>query len=111
MKGKPKDGYHPHSSNKHYKQKLVQVLLGSGSDGELVFVSKDKPMLLPYSELLVPQSWNTPNGIFQTKHKARMELDFFDYSDSKKGTVQNPMWSSMRRIVRRSMTSFLVLKP
>jgi hypothetical protein len=27
MRGKPKDGYHRHRSNKHYKQKLVQVLL------------------------------------------------------------------------------------
>ncbi len=26
MRGKPKDGYHRHCSNKDYKQKLVQVL-------------------------------------------------------------------------------------
>jgi hypothetical protein len=41
-------------------------------------------MLLPYSKRLVPQSWNTSNGIFQTKRKARVELNFFDYSDSKR---------------------------
>ena len=41
-------------------------------------------MLLPYSKRLVPQSWNTSNGIFQTKHKARAELNFFEYSDSKR---------------------------
>ena len=62
----------------------MQVLLDSGSDGDLVFVNKDKPMLLPYSKVLVPQSWNTSNGIFQTKRKARVELNFFDYSDSKR---------------------------
>jgi hypothetical protein len=50
MRGKPKDGYHHHHSNKHYKQKLVRVLLDSGSDGNLVFVNKDKPMLLPSSK-------------------------------------------------------------
>ncbi len=33
MKGKPKDGWHCHHSNKHYTQKLVRVLLDSGSDG------------------------------------------------------------------------------
>ncbi len=33
---------------------------------------------------LVPQSWNTSNGIFHTKLKARVELNFFDYSDSKR---------------------------
>ncbi len=27
MRGNPKDGFHRHCSNKHYKQKLVQVLL------------------------------------------------------------------------------------
>ncbi len=69
MRGKPKDGYHRHCSNKHYEQKLVRVLLDSGSDSNLVFVSKDKPILLPYSKRLVPQSWNTSNGIFQTKRK------------------------------------------
>jgi hypothetical protein len=84
MRGKPKDGYHCHRSNKHYEQKLVQVLLNSGSDGNLVFVRKDKPIMLPYSKRLVPQSWNTLNGIFQTKHKARVELNFFNYSDSKR---------------------------
>jgi hypothetical protein len=68
MRGKPKDGYHHHRSNKQYKQEIVWVLLDSGSDGELVFVNKNKPMLLPYSKRLVPQSSNTLNGIFQTKH-------------------------------------------
>jgi hypothetical protein len=55
MRGIPKDGYHRHRSNKHYKPKLVQVLLDSGSDSNLIFVSKDEPTLLPYSKRLVPQ--------------------------------------------------------
>ena len=54
MRGKPKDGYHHHCGNKHYKQKLVQVLLDSGSDEDLVFINKDKPMLLPSSKRSVP---------------------------------------------------------
>ncbi len=62
----------------------MQVLLDSDSDGNLVVVNKDKPMLLPYSKRLVPQSWNTLNGMIQTKHKARMELKFFKYFDSKR---------------------------
>jgi hypothetical protein len=33
---------------------------------------------------LVPQSWNVSNGIFQNKQKARVELNFFEYSDSKR---------------------------
>jgi hypothetical protein len=48
MRGKPKDGYHRHCRNKHHKKKIVWVLLDSGSDGDLVFVHKDKYMLLPY---------------------------------------------------------------
>jgi hypothetical protein len=82
IRGKPKDGYHRHRSNKHYKQKLVRVLLDSCSDSDLVFVNKDKPMLLPSSKRLVPQSWNTLNGMFQTKRKAGIELNFFKYSGS-----------------------------
>jgi hypothetical protein len=84
MRGKPKDGHHCQRSNKHCKQKLVQVLLDSGSDGDLFYVDKDKPMLLPASKRLVPQSWNTLNGMFQTKPKPEFELNFFEYSDSKR---------------------------
>ncbi len=69
MKGNSKHGYHRHRSNKHYKKQIVRVLLDSGSDRDLVFVNKGKPMLLPYSKRLVPQSWNTSNGIVQTKQK------------------------------------------
>jgi hypothetical protein len=84
MRGKPKHGHHHQSSNKHYKQKLVRVLLDSGTDSNLVFVNKDKPMLLPSSKRLVPQSWNTSNEMFQTKRKAEIKLNFFEYSDSKR---------------------------
>jgi hypothetical protein len=59
MRGRPEHGHHHQRSNKHYKQKLVRVLLDSGFDGNLVFVDKDKPMLLPSSKRLVLQSWNT----------------------------------------------------
>ncbi len=70
MRGRSKHGHHHQCSNKHYKQKLMQVLLDSGSDGDLLFIDKDKPMLLPSSKRLVPQSWNTLNGMFQTRRKA-----------------------------------------
>jgi hypothetical protein len=65
-------------------QKLVRVLLDAGSDGDLVFIDKDKPMLLPSLKRLVPQSWNTLNGMFPTKRKGEIELNFFEYSDSKR---------------------------
>jgi hypothetical protein len=88
MRGNPKDGYTRQSNNKHCKQKIVQVLLDGGSNGNLIFVNRDKPMLLPYLKRLVPQSWNTMNGIFQTWRKARVELNFFEYSDSKRYHVE-----------------------
>jgi hypothetical protein len=40
MRGNPKDGYTHQCSNKHCKQRLVRVLLDSGSEDDLVFVSK-----------------------------------------------------------------------
>ncbi len=77
MRGRPRLSHHRQNSNKHYKQKLVQVLLDSGSDGDLVFVDKDKPILLLSLKRLVPQLWNISNGMFQTKRKAEIELNFF----------------------------------
>ncbi len=47
MRCRHKHNHHHQCSNMHYKQKIVRVLLDSGSDGDLVFVDKDKPMLLP----------------------------------------------------------------
>jgi hypothetical protein len=47
MRGNPKDGYTRQCRNKHCKQKIVRVLLDSGSNGDHIFVDKDKPMLLP----------------------------------------------------------------
>ncbi len=88
MRGNPKDDYTRQTSNKHCKQKIVQALLDSGSNSDLIFVNKDKPMLLPYSKRLVPQSWNTSNEIFQTWRKARVELNFIEYSDSKRYHVE-----------------------
>jgi hypothetical protein len=84
MRVRPKHSHHRQRSNKHYKKKLVQVLLNFGSDGDLIFIDTDKPMLLPSSIRLVPQSWNTSNGRFQTKQKAEIELNFFEYSNSKR---------------------------
>jgi hypothetical protein len=78
LRGKPKDGYHCHRSNMHYKQKLVRVLLDSGSDVNLVFASKDKfhtaSLLKETGSTVVGY---TSNGIFQTKREARVELNFF----------------------------------
>jgi hypothetical protein len=88
MRGNTKDGYTRQCSNKHCKQNIVRVLVDSGSDGDLIFVNKDKPMLLPYSKRLVPKLWNTLNGIFQMRHKARVELNFFKHSDSKRYHVE-----------------------
>jgi hypothetical protein len=62
----------------------VRVLLDSGSDGDLIFVDEDKPILLPSAKRLVPQLWNTSNGRFQTTCKAEIELNFFEYSNSKR---------------------------
>jgi hypothetical protein len=84
MMGRPKHSHHCQRSNKHYKQNVVRVLLDSGSDGDLIFVDKDKSMLLPSAKRLVPQSWNTSSGRFQTTQKAEIELNFFEYSDSKR---------------------------
>ncbi len=84
MRGRPKHSHHCQCSNKHYKRKLVRVLLDSGSDGDLIFIDKDKPMLLPSAKRLVTQLWNTSSGRFQTTRKAEIELNFFEYSNSKR---------------------------
>jgi hypothetical protein len=41
-------------------------------------------MLLPSFKRKATQSWNTLNGMFQTTRKAGIELNFFEYSNSKR---------------------------
>ncbi len=84
MRGRFKHDHHRQRSNKHYKRKLVWNLLDSGSDGGLIFIDKDKPILLPTVKRLVPQLWNTSSVRFQTTRNAEIELNFFEYSDSKR---------------------------
>jgi hypothetical protein len=43
MRDKPNDGYHRHHSKKHYKQKLVRVLLDSGSEATSSLSTKTNP--------------------------------------------------------------------
>ena len=62
----------------------MRFLFDGGSDGDHVFVRKDKLVLLSYSKRLVSQLWPTLNGIFQSKRKAKIELNLFDFSDSKR---------------------------
>jgi hypothetical protein len=45
-------------------------------------------MLLPSLKRLIPHSWNTSNGMFQTKRQAEIKLNFFEYSDSKRYLVE-----------------------
>ncbi len=78
-------------------------------------------MLLPSSKRLVPQSWNTSNGRFQTKQKAEIELNSFEYSDSKRylaepdilkhDKINKPQYDLILGVkTMKSMVSFWTLK-
>ncbi len=88
MRGRPKHSHHHQCSNKHYKQKLVRILLDPGSDGDFIFVDRDRPMPLPSTKRLAPQLWNTSNWRLQTTRKAEIELNFFGYSNGKRYLVK-----------------------
>ncbi len=59
---------HKHkSSNKANREKLIRVLLDSGSDGDLLFHEKGKPKYFPYLTRQVPCSWNICQMGFSTQ--------------------------------------------
>jgi hypothetical protein len=74
---------HHKSSKKATKEKLIRVLLDSGSDGDLLFHEKGTPKHFPYLTRQVPCSWHTSNGIFHTKERGKLSIKFFEYSNSK----------------------------
>ena len=67
--------------------KIIKVLLDSGSDGDLWFHEKGTPMHFPYLARQVPLSWHTLNGSFLPKGKSQVILKFFEYSNSREYTV------------------------
>ena len=73
----------PSSNKKVQRKKPIRILLDSGSDGDLLFHKKGTPKHFPYSARQVPKSWRTSNGTFQTKGKASIQVQFFEYSNSK----------------------------
>ena len=77
------------SSKKVQKSKIITVLLDSGSDGDLLFHKKGTPKHFPYSTRQVPKSWCTSNGNFHTEGRGKLEMKFFEYSNSKQVYV-NP---------------------
>jgi hypothetical protein len=72
MRGRPNHSHHHQSSNKHYTQKLVRVLLDSGSDGDLVFIDKDKPMLLPPQKGWFHSRGTLPIGCFRPSVRLKL---------------------------------------
>ncbi len=74
----------------------METVLDRGHNRHLVFVTKDKPMLFPYLNRLVPQSWNNLNGIAQ-KHKLRGSWTSLTTLITK-GSIQNLMWLSTTRL-------------
>ena len=63
--------------------KLIKVLLDSGSTGDLMFHKKGTKMRFPYSIRQVPLSWHTSNGVFLTEGRGEVTIKFFEYSNSK----------------------------
>ena len=67
---------------------MIQVLLDSGSNGDLMFHEKGTTKSYPYLTRQTPMSWRTSNGIFHTKGKGSFQVNFFEYSKSKFVTLQ-----------------------
>jgi len=74
---------HHKSSKQVAKEKLIRVLLDSGSDGDLLFHEKGTTKHFPYLTRQVPCSWHTSNGVFHTKGRGKLPIKFFEYSNSK----------------------------
>ena len=90
LRPKRKDRYckSKSSSKKVPKRKIIQALLDSGSNGDLLFHIKGENTSYPYLTRQVPKSWSTSNGIFHTKGKGSLQVNFFEYSNSKTDNIQ-----------------------
>jgi hypothetical protein len=76
-----------HSTGRRTSNTVIRILLDSGSDGDLLFHAKGTEKRFPYLTRQVPKSWHTSNGSFLTKGRSKVNLKFFEYSNSKEYTV------------------------
>jgi hypothetical protein len=74
---------HEHSVGCCTGDTVIKVQLDSGSDDDLMFHEKGTSMHFPYLAGQVPNSWHTLNGNFLTKERSKVNLKFFEYSNSK----------------------------
>jgi hypothetical protein len=74
---------HKNSAGSRTSNSVIKHLLDSGSDGDLMFHEKGMPMHFPYLTRQVPTSWHMTNGNFLTKGRSKVNLKFFEYSNSK----------------------------
>ncbi len=65
------------------KQKIIRVLLDTGSSGDLLFIKKWSQKYIPTMKRAVPQSWGTSNGTFQTKKVGTIDISLMEYSTIK----------------------------
>ncbi len=76
------------SSGLYVKNKTIRVLLDSGSSGDLLFLKKGSSKRISIVKRVVPQSWGTSNGTFNTDKVGDIEISFVKYSASKKICLQ-----------------------
>ncbi len=76
-----------HSAGSHQSNSVTKILQDSGSDGDLMFHVKGTSTHFSYSKRQAPTSWHTSNGNFLTKGRSEVNINFFDYSDSKEYLV------------------------
>ncbi len=75
---------HPHkSSNKATKEKLIQVLLDSGSDGDLLFHEKGTPKHFSYLTRQVHAHGIRRMGSSKQKEEASSQLGFLNTATAK----------------------------
>jgi hypothetical protein len=62
--------------------KIIRVLLDSGSDGDLWFHQKGTPRCFSLLKRQMPKSWHTSGGNFRTKEQRKVKLNIQEYSSS-----------------------------
>jgi hypothetical protein len=72
------------SSGQKVKNKVISILLDSGSSGDLLFMKKGSSKCISVVKRVVPQLWGISNGTFATDRVGNIEISFVEYPASKK---------------------------
>ena len=81
--GQPKYKNQGNSKSKDKRERTYRILLDSGSDGDIAFITEEELRRLHVTQKAYPDTWGTSNGQFKTTEVVHLNMILPEFSQAK----------------------------